>query len=54
MSMVWPGLTKAGMTACTETAATFFNCGLTLAGTVTPSCASMFFRDWTVNGAWLV
>ena len=53
-SMVWPGFTNAGSTACTDTAATFFSCGVTLLGTVTPSCASMLVRDCTVNGAWLV
>ena len=54
MSMVWPGFTKAGSTAWTDTAATFFSCGVTFAGTVTPSCASMLVSDCTVNGAWLV
>ncbi len=44
MSMVCPGLTKAGMTACTATAATFFSCGVTFAGTVTPSCANMLLQ----------
>ena len=52
--MVCPGLTNAGSTACTDTAATFFSCGVTFAGTVTPSCASMLVSDCTVNGAWLV
>jgi len=28
MSMVWPGLTNAGSTACTATAATFLSCGV--------------------------
>jgi hypothetical protein len=54
MSMVWPGLTNAGITACTATAATFLSCGVTLVGTTTPSCASMLVSDWMVNGAWLV
>ena len=40
--------------AVTITAATFFSCGLTLAGTLTPSSPSMFFRLCTVKGAWLV
>ena len=51
MSMVCPGLTNAGMTACTATAATFLSCGVTLAGTVTPNWASMLLSDCTVNGA---
>jgi hypothetical protein len=54
MSIVSPGLTKAGSTACTATAATFLSWGVTLEGTVTPSCANMFVSDWTVKGAWLV
>ena len=33
MSMVCPGLTNAGMTACTDTAATFLSCGVTFEGT---------------------
>ena len=45
MSMVCPGFMKAGSTACTETAATFFSCGVTLAGTVTPSWASILVSD---------
>jgi len=54
ISMVWPGFMKAGSTACTDTAATFFSCGVTFGGTVTPSCANMLVRDCTVKGAWLV
>ena len=54
MSMVCPGLTNAGRTACTATAATFFSCGVTFGGIVTPNCANMLLSDCTVNGAWLV
>ena len=36
------------------TAATFFSCGLTFGGIVTPNRASMFLLPCTVNGAWLV
>ena len=32
----------------------FLSCGVTFAGTVTPSCASMLVSDWMVKGAWLV
>ncbi len=41
ISMVWPGFENAGRSARTVTAATFFNCGFTLAGIVTPNFASM-------------
>jgi hypothetical protein len=54
MSMVWPGLVNGGRSAVTTTAATFFNCGFTFAGIVTPNLASMFRMLWIVNGAWLV
>ena len=54
MSMVCPGLTNAGRTACTATAATFFSCGVTFGGIVTPNCANILLSDCTVNGAWLV
>lgn len=50
MSMVEPGLAKGGRSACTITAATFFNCGLTVAGTVTPICVSMLRMLCTVKG----
>ncbi len=51
MSMVWPGLANGGSSAWIATAATFFSCGLTPGGTLTPSSPSMFFRLCTVNGA---
>ena len=54
MSIGWPGLANGGSSAWIATAATFFSCGLTLAGTFTPSSPSRFFRLCTVKGAWLV
>ncbi len=45
MSMVCPGFTNAGIMACTDTAATFFSCGVTFEGTTTPSCASILVSD---------
>ena len=54
MSIVWPGFENAGRSARTVTAATFFSCGLTFAGIVTPNFASMLRMLWIVNGAWLV
>ena len=54
MSMVCPGFENGGRSARTVTAATFFNCGFTLAGIVTPNLASMLRMLWIVNGAWLV
>ena len=52
MSMVAPVLAKGGRVACTITAATFFNWGLTFAGTVTPICVSILRILCTVNGVW--
>ena len=53
-SIVWPGLANGGSSAVTVTAATFFSCGFTFGGIVTPKRASMFLMLCTVNGAWLV
>src|SRR5207342_1568802 len=53
-SMVWPGLAKAGNSAWIATAATFFSCGFTPGGIVTPSWSSIVLRLCTVNGVWLV
>ena len=53
-SIFCPGLPKAGSSAESATAATFLSCGLTLGGTVTPSCCKVALSDCTVKGAWLV
>ncbi len=54
-SIGWPGLANGGRSACTDTAATFFNCTLpTLAGTLMPNCASMLLKVCRVNGVCVV
>ncbi|CNT60485.1 Uncharacterised protein [Salmonella enterica subsp. enterica serovar Bovismorbificans] len=53
-SIVCPCRAKGGYDAVTITAATFFNCMLVPVGTVIPSCDSMLFSVWVVNGVWVV
>ncbi|MNH14343.1 hypothetical protein D3C79_739340 [compost metagenome] len=55
MSTTWPGLANAGRSACTDTAATFFNCTLPdPGGTLMPNCESMLLKVCRVNGVWVV
>ncbi len=54
MSMVWPGLEKAGRSAWMDTAATFFSCAVVPGGTLMPNWASMLLKVCTVKGVWVV
>ncbi|MNM67815.1 hypothetical protein D3C81_793580 [compost metagenome] len=49
-----PGCAYGGSVAVTITAATFFSCMFLPAGSVTPSCESMFVMLCVVNGVCMV